>query len=106
MSFLIPFALGVTFMALACLQHTHSVRGLWQRSVLTSICLGGIQYLMVRWAAKGDVAFWFFQVGSCVGAGLGSYLSSRMKSYGRGFCGTMAQREEVDKRVLVQPGAH
>lgn len=78
MTVVIPFALGVLFMGLACLQHTHSVKGLWLRSMGTSSCLGTIQFVLVRWAAKGATEFWIFQAGSCVGAGLGSYLSSRL----------------------------
>ena len=78
MQTVIPFILGGVFAALASLQHSHSVRGLWRRSIATSIGLGGIQYLLVRWAAKGDIAFWIFQVGCCLGAGLGSYLSSKL----------------------------
>ena len=78
MQTIMPFILGGVFASLACLQHTHSIRGLWQRSIITSMGLGGIQYLLVRWAAKGDIAFWVFQAGCCIGAGVGSYLSSRL----------------------------
>jgi len=84
MQALIPFALGVTFTALACLQHSHSVRGLWRRSILTSVGLGAIQFLMVRWAANGDAAFWVFQVGAAIGSGLGSSLAVRVMPGAKG----------------------
>ncbi|OGS11979.1 MAG: hypothetical protein A2234_04980 [Elusimicrobia bacterium RIFOXYA2_FULL_58_8] len=65
--------------------------------------LGGIQYLLVRWAAKGDIAFWIFQAGCCLGAGLGSYLSSHLGKPGTDqdeeFSVIKLRQEEVNKRA-------
>jgi len=78
---LIPFILGITTTALACMQHNHSVKGLWRRSFVTSLGLGGCQFFMVQWAVKQGPEFWIFQAGAAIGSALGSFIATRGSSF-------------------------
>ena len=84
MEVLTQFSLGVIFASLICAHNVHNVRGLWVRSVFSSVGLGAIQFLVVRWAASGDAAYLVFQSGCAAGAGLGCFLASRSISPRKG----------------------